>query len=64
MSINIVENPRVQLGRIGDPARPAGISAFLRVKNGAASVIGGSKNRAKSARQMAAYLQTGRLTGH
>ena len=46
MTISIAENPQVQLGQIGDPARPAGISAFLRVKNGAASVIGGSKNRA------------------
>ena len=35
MTINVVENPQVQLGRIGDPSRPAGISAFLRVKNGA-----------------------------
>lgn len=35
MIINIVENPRVELGRIGDPSRLAGISAFLRVKNGA-----------------------------
>ena len=35
MTINIVMNPQVQLGRIGDSSRPAGISAFLRVKNGA-----------------------------
>lgn len=35
MTINIVENPQVQLGQIGDPSRPPGISAFLRVKNGA-----------------------------
>ena len=35
MTISIAENPQVQLGQIGDPARPAGISAFLRVKNGA-----------------------------
>lgn len=35
MSINIVENPQVQLSRIVDPPRSTGISAFLRVKNGA-----------------------------
>ena len=35
MTVNVVENPQVGFGRIGDPSRPAGISAFLRVKNGA-----------------------------
>lgn len=35
MAVNVVENPEVGYGQIADPARPAGISAFLRVKNGA-----------------------------
>ena len=35
MTINIVDNPQVQLGHIFEPSRPEGISAFLRVKNGA-----------------------------
>ena len=35
MTINIVTNPQIQLEQIGAPSRPTGISAFLRVKNGA-----------------------------
>ncbi len=35
MTVNIVENPKVRLERIGNPSRAPGISAFLRVKNGA-----------------------------
>ena len=35
MTVNVVEEPQVEYERIGDPSRPAGISAFLRVKNGA-----------------------------
>ena len=35
MTISVIENPQIQYGQIGDPSRPAGISAFLRVKNGA-----------------------------
>ena len=35
MTISVIENPQIQLRQIGDPSRPAGISAFLRVKNGA-----------------------------
>ncbi len=35
MTTIVVENPQVDYGRISDPSRPAGISAFLRVKNGA-----------------------------
>lgn len=35
MTVIVVENPQVDFGQIGDPSRPAGISAFLRVKNGA-----------------------------
>ena len=35
MTIHIVDNPRVHFERIYEPGRPEGISAFLRVKNGA-----------------------------
>ena len=35
VTVNVVEEPQVEYERIGDPSRPAGISAFLRVKNGA-----------------------------
>ena len=35
MTINIVDSPRFELGQIHEPSRPEGISAFLRVKNGA-----------------------------
>ncbi|MCY4558091.1 MAG: glycosyl transferase [Chloroflexi bacterium] len=35
MTINTVHNPQFELGQICEPSRPEGISAFLRIKNGA-----------------------------
>lgn len=35
MTITVIEDPQIQQGQLDCPSRPAGISAFLRVKNGA-----------------------------